>query len=324
MQGRWLWVAALVAAVLSIVVASDAARAQTPAASLPSAARNVALVIGNANYAAAPKLVTPVNSANAVAQMFRDIGFSSVDVVLDANRSGFEGAVDAFKAKAAAADAAVIYYAGHAVEIGGAGFLIPVDAHLASAGDIKGETIALQRLIASVADSRRFGLIMLDACRANPFVSAMREEANPSRRVTAGISAKPESLPENVLVGSASKDGAACDDGDGPISPYAAAIVKNFTIPGLDVRIGLGRIRKDVSEATGDRQQPYVYGSLSYRFETLGQSEENADQAKADFELVEKIGTRKAYEVFLGQHPTGPYAEMARERIKALDAQKGR
>jgi uncharacterized caspase-like protein len=321
MQGRWLWVAALVAAVVSIVVASDAARAQTPAASVPPpATRNVALVIGNANYAAAPKLTTPVNGANAVAQMFRDAGFSSVDLVLDADRSGFERAVNAFKAKAAGADAAVIYFAGHGVEVGGTSYLVPVDAHLASEGDLDRQAIALSRLVPPVADSKRLGLVILDAGRDNPFVNSMRRPPAASR-----ASRDVDLIADHVLIAHATRAGATAEEGDGPLSPFTAALAKNLAVPGLDVRLAFARVRKAVVLATANRQDPFVYGSLDGNATALVQLKPEPgadDEAKADFELVQSINTRKAYEVFLRQHPTGPYADRAREAIKALEGQR--
>ena len=133
----------------------------------------MALVVGNSGYQTVPQLPNPSRDAGSVAKMFRDAGFDSVEVKLDVGNLEFKRAIRRFETTADQADIAVIYYAGHGLEIGGINYLIPVDARLASDRDADDEAIPLERLVSSADGARRLRLIILDACRDNPFVTTM-------------------------------------------------------------------------------------------------------------------------------------------------------
>src|SRR5262245_7543621 len=147
------------AAILAMVLASDAAWAD----------KRVALIVGNSSYQAVPQLPNPSRDANAVAKMFKDAGFDSVELQLDVGNLEFKRAIRRFEATADQADIAVVFYAGHGLEIGGTNYLIPTDARLASDRDADDEAIPLERLVSSADGARRLRLIILDACRDNPF-----------------------------------------------------------------------------------------------------------------------------------------------------------
>src|ERR1700758_186336 len=157
----------------------------------PSAAladKRVALVVGNSAYQSVPKLPNPSGDANAVAKMFKDAGFDSVDVLINVGNLEFKRAIRKFESTADQADIAVVYYAGHGLEIGGNNYLIPVDARLASDRDADDEAIPLERLVSAADGARRLRLVILDACRDNPFVGTMRRERrSASRAVTGGL-----------------------------------------------------------------------------------------------------------------------------------------
>ncbi|WP_246510006.1 caspase family protein [Bradyrhizobium glycinis] len=302
---------------LAVVLSSDCAFAE----------RRVALVVGNSLYHSVPQLPNPSRDATSVAKMFRDAGFDTVETLNDVGNLEFKRAIRKFETTADQADIAVVYYAGHGLEIGGTNYLIPVDARLASDRDADDEAIPLERLVSSADGARRLRLIILDACRDNPFVGTMKRERRnlPTRAVSGGLG-KVEPTMTDTLIAYAAKAGSTADDGDGDHSPFTTSILKNLPVPGLDIRLAFGRVRDEVLKATANRQEPYVYGALGGGTISLVPApavprEAPVSDVKADYDLVQKIGTRRAWEVFLATHPTGFYAELARAQIEALASQ---
>jgi len=310
-------VAMIGAAILSMVLAPDVAFAE----------KRVALVVGNSSYQSVPQLPNPSRDATAVAKMFKDAGFDSVDLLLNVGNLEFKRAIRKFENESDQADIAVVYYAGHGLEISGTNYLIPIDARLASDRDADDEAIPLERLVSSADGARRLRLVILDACRDNPFVSTMRRErkvANNSRGISSGLG-RVEPTSTDTLIAYAAKAGSTADDGDGQHSPFTTAVLKDLPVPGLDVRLAFGRVRDDVLKATSSRQEPFVYGSLGGGNVSLVPApavpqEAPVSDVRADFELVQKIGSKRAYEVFLGTHKTGLYADLARAEIERLGA----
>jgi len=314
---RLTLMAAMIGAAISSMVL-------VPATAL--ADKRVALIVGNSSYQAVPQLPNPSRDASSVAKMFRDAGFDSVEIQLNVGNLEFKRAIRKFEAMADHADIAVVYYAGHGLEIGGTNYLIPVDARLASDRDADDEAIPLERLVSSADGARRLRLVILDACRDNPFVTTMRRERKVATRGVTGGLGKVEPTSTDTLIAYAAKAGSTADDGDGQHSPFTTAVLKNLTVPGLDVRLAFGRVRDDVLKMTSSRQEPFVYGSLGGGNVSLVPApvvpqESPVSDVKADYELVQKIGTKRAWEVFLGTHPNGFYAELAKAQIEQLNAQ---
>ena len=165
-------------------------------------------------------------------------------------------------------------------------------------------------------------LVILDACRDNPFVTKMRRE-RANRAIASGLS-KLEPTSTDTLIAYAAKAGSTADDGDGQHSPFTSALLKNLTVPGLDVRLAFGRVRDDVLKSTGNRQEPFVYGSLGGETMALvPQAAKPVDPeagARVDYELAAQIGTKEAWDSFLASHPTGLYANLARAQNNKLSA----
>ncbi|SFJ60883.1 caspase family protein [Bradyrhizobium sp. Gha] len=224
-----------------------------------AAERRVALVVGISSYTNAPPLPNTGNDSKAIAALFKSIGF---DVVIARNDLGvvdFKRTVREFLITAENADVAVVYYAGHGIEIGGVNYLIPMDAKLSHDYDVDDEAIALDRIIWALQPVRRLRLILLDACRDNPFAAKLRSA---SRSPTRGGLAKLDEISADTLVAFAAKAGSISYDGDGVNSPYATALLRHLAEPGIDIRIALGRVRDEVIAMTGGRQEPFIYGSL--------------------------------------------------------------
>jgi hypothetical protein len=304
-------------AILSMVLAPDVAWAD----------KRVALIVGNSTYQTVPQLPNPSRDASAVAKMFKDAGFDTVDVQLNVGNLEFKRSIRKFETAADQADIAVVYYAGHGLEIGGNNYLIPVDARLASDRDADDEAIPLERLVSSADGAKRLRLVILDACRDNPFISIMRRERKvASRAVVSGLG-KVEPTSTDTLIAYAAKAGSTADDGDGEHSPFTTSLLKNLTVPGLDVRLAFGRVRDEVLKSTGNRQEPFVYGSLGggnislVPAPAVPRETSSINDIKTDYELVEKVGTARAWQVFLGTHPNGFYADLARAQIERLSSQ---
>ena len=250
----------LLLTMLALVGVAPAAADPTPPRGLSLWNRRVALVIGNAAYKNAPPLANTIADATGLAQLFRNAGFDTVISRTDLGVVDFKRTVREFLRTAEGADIAVVYYAGHGIEIGGTNYLVPTDARLARDYDVEDEAVALDRIIWALQSVKRLRLIILDACRDNPFRSRMRSVED--RAIVGAGLGQPIDVGADTLVAYAAKAGSQSFDGDGPNSPYATALLRHLGEPGLDIRIALGRVRDDVLAMTGGRQEPFIYGSL--------------------------------------------------------------
>lgn len=234
--------------------------AATAPTSLPDQGRRVALVIGNSAYASVPLLPNPRKDAAAVAQSLRDAGFSSVTLVQDATLAQMKKALRSFQDQADDADWAMVYYAGHGIEISGQNYLIPTDAHLQSDRDADDEGVPLRYVLERIHNARKLRMVVLDACRENPFQGMMKREIA-SRAVARGL-APYEPKIANEMVVYAAKDGEQAADGDATgHSPFAKALLDRLATPRVEINKMFRLVTSDVLAATNNRQQPFVYGS---------------------------------------------------------------
>jgi len=240
--------------------------------------KRVALVIGNSAYENTSPLDNPQRDAKAVAETFRKIGFAKVIEANDAKRADLVDALRDFANVAENADWAVVYYAGHGIEVSGINYLIPVDAKLSVDRDVQFETIQLDQVLTAVQQAKKLKLVILDACRDNPFVSTMRKTPAPEARTVSASTAggvvrtrsvglglgriEDQKAGQATLVAYAAKHGQVALDGQGENSPYAIALVQRMATPGVEINKIFRLVRDDVMEATAGRQEPYTYGSL--------------------------------------------------------------
>ena len=219
----------------------------------------IALVIGNSAYKNVPALTNPTRDADTIASALRAVGFKTVQLRSDLTREKLTDALQDFAAEADKADWAVVYFAGHGLEVNGANYLIPVDARLAADRDVEFEAVPLDRVMNAVSGAKRLRLVLLDACRDNPFANQMRRSVA-TRSVGRGLTnVEPEA---GTLVVYAAKHGQVTLDGDGGNSPFVTALTKRMRTPGLEVRRLFDYVRDDVLEMTSRAQQPFSYGSL--------------------------------------------------------------
>lgn len=248
------------------------------AASSAFAGKRVALVLGISAYQHVAKLPNPSNDADAMAALFRKSGFDVVETKRDVGIADLRRAVGDFSDKVQDADVAVVFFAGHGIEVDGTNYLVPADAKLARDFDIEDEALSLDRLLKAIEPAKRLRLVMLDACRDNPFAKTMKRTVA-SRSVGRGL-AKIEPTVSDTLIAFAAKAGSVALDGDASNSPFTTALLEHIATPGVDLRIAFGRVRDSVLSTTARKQEPYVYGSLGGN--TVAIVNANATAAKVD------------------------------------------
>lgn len=312
----------------------------------------VALVIGNGAYRHVEPLRNPPRDAAAIARLLAGAGFE-VSSHVDLDRRSMRDALRQFATKAERADVALVYFAGHGMEVGGSNWLIPTDAALASTDDVEDEAFGLQRVRDAVAGARRLRVVILDACRDNPFVKRMtvaRRSVVPGRGL-----GRVEADAAEVIAFSAA-EGKTAGDGQGENGPYAGALMKRLVEPGVDVRRLFGFVYDDVRRATaaeaGGPQEPAVYfprmggedvvlvekaaaapsvaaststaplptASVTTGSPPPAQVPDPDALAQGDFQIAARIGTVEAWDAFLGRHGTGRYAVWARAERSKLAA----
>ncbi len=250
--------AALVAAAPPVVPSARPAQGKAAAPEPRSGLRKVALIIGNGAYKNVRQLDNPPRDARLIADTFRGLGFATVTLAPDLSRDNFFSALRAFGAEAEKSDWAVVYYAGHGMEVGGVNYLIPTDARLATDHDAESQAVALEQVIAAVAGASKLKLVLLDACRDNPFDKTMRRTIA-LKLVSKGLSnIEPEA---GFMVVYAAKHGETALDGETANSPFATVLARDIREPRIEVRKLFDIVRDDVWKATNHAQQPFTYGS---------------------------------------------------------------
>ena len=232
---------------------------QTP----PPADQRVALVIGNSNYQNAPELANPGNDAQSMAQLLNSAGFE-VTSAIDLTHNDMIRVVQDFSAKVAARGpntVAMIYYAGHGVQLAGENYLVPVDAKISSPNDLDRNSLRLVDLMATLESiPSRLRIVLLDACRNNPF-----PEVNDAGRGLAIVDA-----PNGSIVGYSTAPGTEALDGDGNHSPYTSAFLNLAREPNLPIEQLFKRVRLEVNNSTGGKQTPWESSSLTSDFSFFG------------------------------------------------------
>lgn len=224
----------------------------------------VALVIGNAAYAGVGALPNPKDDAALVAETLRSESFH-VTLVQDATHDAMLKALRNFSHEADQADWALVYYAGHGIEVGGTNYLLPVDVELRDDRDAEDEAISLDRVLRAVANAHKLRLVILDACRNNPFGATMKRSVNTRAVVDRGLA--PAEPPAGILVVYAAEAGQVAEDGSSGHSPFTAALARRMQEPGLEISRLFNVVTADVLDATNGHQRPYQYGSNPTREE---------------------------------------------------------
>ncbi len=273
---------------------------------------NVALVIGNSNYRTVPPLPNPVTDATAVALALRLQGFE-VTTAIDMTRAQMLNVLRAFRNRADQAEVAMVYYAGHGMEIGGRNYLIPVDARIADERDARLEMIEMRDVLAQLSGAKRMKMIVLDACRDNPFVARMERE-NKGRNVGRGLAIVNDAGADTLIAYAAAAGEVTPDGQEGGNSPFTQAFLNALNGPPVDVRLMLGKVRDELRQSVPGAA-PFVYSSLGGRPYVLNSSSPGqallppVSAAKLDqnallidFATAEIADTAAAWDIFLTKY----------------------
>jgi tetratricopeptide (TPR) repeat protein len=236
--------------------------------SIHSEGRRIALVIGNGKYANAAALPNPPNDARAIANTLRSIGFE-VEEGIDLDRAGMENDIRNFLLRAAGSRLALLFYAGHSMQIDGHNYLVPIDASFTAADAITRSLTDLDTILVGLDNQIRANIVILDACRDNPLVNKPVVEARASRSIAtrSGLAepsglGKSETSGAGTLLAFATAPGRVALDGDGTDSPFSTALVRHLGTPGIEVQQMLTRVRAEVVAATKGQQVPWSNSSL--------------------------------------------------------------
>lgn len=264
--------APLIVALTAFFIASGLSEAE---------ARRLALVVGNSDYSTVTPLKNASRDARDVAEALKRLGFE-VTLLTDVKAGDFWDQVDAFADQAETAESTVFFYSGHAFQMSGVNYLVPVDAQLQSREAIRTETWNLDGIIARLQDRKRQTLIFLDACRNDPLPQSVRGSgtADGLARLQTGA---------GTFVAFATEPGAVTYDGagDAPNSPFTTALLKNLEAPGLSVSDMMIKVRNEVEEATLRRQTPWDQSSLREQFYfSAPPAAAKQELSEADYELL--------------------------------------
>ena len=293
--------------------------------------KRVAMVIGNSAYKNVNQLPNPSKDAASIGEMLKKAGFDVVDSRQDVGVADMKRMIRDFSDKVADTDVAVVFYAGHGIEVDGTNYVLPIDTRLERDIDVEDEAVSLDRIVKTIEPAKKLRLVILDACRDNPFSTTMKRSIS-SRGIERGL-AKVEPSNPNTLIAYAAKAGSTASDGAGEHSPFTTALLVQLPVPGQDLRKSLGYVRDAVLKATSNKQEPFVYGSLGGDDVALVAAParaaavpaqvaalDPASQLRRDYELAAAVNTKPAWDAFITNYPKGFYADLARAARGKLDS----
>ena len=300
------------------------------AATQPALAdKRVALVIGNSTYQKVGRLSNPANDAADMAAAFKRLGFT-VTLAENLTYDAMRRALRDFGNEALGADMAVVYYAGHGMELNHQNFLIPVDAHLATDLDVDYEAVPLDMVMGAVDRAKGLRLVLLDACRNNPFAASMKVTSS-SRAIGRGLSrVEPES---GTLVSFSAREGTVAADGTGRNSPYTKALLDKIEEPGLEVNFLFRQVRDEVLKETDGEQEPFTYGSLPGKQIYLkppalmaqpGPQPNSTAVEFAYWNSVKDLRNTALLKAYREKYPQGQFAALADLMIQGIKAERER
>jgi hypothetical protein len=221
----------------------------------------VALVVGNSAYLHHDPLSNPVNDAERIAEVLRELGFEVIHAP-NVTKTEFTHSIENFGARIGVSDVALFYYAGHGLQIKGNNYLIPVDARITDTEEVEREALNADKLFDTMRRGHaKLNLIILDACRDNPFRGLTAAKASFLRDLAPGL-APPRNAPTGTLIAYATDPGRVAADGSGRHSPYTRALLKHITQPGLRLDTLFKRVREHVIENTDGEQTPWENTSV--------------------------------------------------------------
>lgn len=269
------------------------------------AAQRLALIIGNAAYSEG-RLANPVNDAQLMDRTLRDLGFQ-VERLENADFRRMQRAVREFGTRAQGADVALIYYAGHGMQQDNENWLLPIGAQIDKPADVPAEAVAASTLLRQLEDARpRMALVVLDACRNNPFASRTRSQSRGLTRMEA---------PSGSIVAYAAQPGAVADDGSGRNGLYTRHLAHYLKQPGLDIKQVFEETALAVEKESGGKQRPREDIGLRGRHYLAGPPRGGSGTAVATLE-VERVAPAPAATAPAPVPPTAPAAIQSGQTIQ--------
>jgi hypothetical protein len=284
--------------------------------------KRVALVIGNSGYKSVAPLANPQNDARLMADTLRSLGFTLVGgrAQIDLDKAAFDEAVQSFGTQVVGADVALFYYAGHGVQVRGSNYLVPIAANPAREADVYLQMVDIAVVLSQMEGSgTKLNLVILDACRNNPFGGRGLRATDPG---LAQIRA-----PEGTVISYATQPGNVAKDGADGNSPYTKALAQTIKRPGLSMFDAFNEVGIAVMEATGNEQQPWlstspIKGSFSFAAAPTGSagpvSPPPASEAAQAWSVIQNTTSIAVLEDFTRQFGNTVYGSMARARLAEL------
>ena len=300
--------------------------------------KRVALVIGNSAYQAAPALDNPTTDAHAMAAALKRLGFTVVEGY-DLNINEMRAKVREYSEQLSDAGAALLYYAGHGIAMDDDNFLLPTDIVLKGPADLDLNALNVSTVLRQMQREERVNVVILDACRDNPFAKELSRTAKRSSVVDRGLSSIDASLAKGTLIAFATDPrNTALDGRPGGNSPFTTALLKHIETPGVTIGTVMDRVRADVFEATSKKQTPWVNTSIIGEFmlnpvraeQTVAtaalQPSTTSGVPIADrmalenrmWDSAERGNQIEDYQAYLDSYPNGVYAQMAKSRVTRL------
>jgi Caspase domain len=312
-----------------LVIAQEGRGLQLSQTASQNANKRTALVIGNGAYTSSP-LKNPPNDATDMAKALSNVGFT-VEHGVDLTQRQMKAMIREFGQKLKAGGQGLFYFAGHGIQLKGRNYLIPVDAEIASEADVEDQGVDVN-LVMGLMDEAGNGLnvVILDACRNNPFARSFRSSSNGLAQVDA---------PTGTLVAYSTAPGRVARDGAGRNGPYTAELLRQMRVPGLTIEEVMKRVRASLKQLTNGEQIPWESSSLVGNFylnKAVGANTAVnnpgsgsvgvtpiANPAAVEQEYWETIKGSNDVEDFrdyLKEYPQGPHALIARSKLRQLEA----
>jgi uncharacterized caspase-like protein len=287
--------------------------------------RRVALVIGNAAYKSVSTLQNPVNDSRAIAKSLRGLGFEVIERE-NVGREALALAVREYGDKLRGASVGLFYFAGHGVQVKGRNYLIPVDADIAREDEVQYRSFDVNEVLDKMDSARTaINLVVLDACRNNPFARSFKTSQTGLAQMDA---------PTGTLIAFATAPGSVAQDGDGSNGLYTGALLKHIAAPGVAVEQMFKRVRVDVVNASKNQQVPWESSSLNRDFVFANAAAKPAVAVAAAnpaatvatelaldlafWDAVKDSRSAADYRAYLEQYPGGRFAALARVRATSI------
>ena len=282
-----------------------------------AAEQRVALVIGNGGYWSAPELRNSRNDADDLSAQLKQLGFTVIDG-RDLDRSAMQAALSRFAQHLRGSEAGLVYYSGHGLQINGQNFLVPVDLKYDNGTFTPFELVKVDDVVDALGYTDGVRLLVLDACRDNPFANSLAQNKGTRGAGTTRGLAKIERS-QGMLIAYSTQPNAVAADGTGRNSPFTAALVRELQVPGLEVATVFRRVAVNVNRETAGAQTPELSVSL------LGDFYLNPQES--DISAWQKLGpsaTADGLKTFISRFPTSVMVDAARARLDAIEHAKER